>query len=170
MKNYLYFASITLNLCPISIAKMCFVHFRYMYNCRKTCHATMGPELSWSSIACFYYRILRFMPGPSVGPNINLNDFMTVMDYSIFFWMQSIFSTELFWTWIKKQNSVPKSHFWSSPKYLSLSKISFWTFMPIPSASSNRYIFLTMFKCFWLFSIVFEYVQIFLTILKYVNL
>ena len=82
MKNYLYFASITLNLCPISIAKMCFVHFRYMYNCRRTCHATMGPQLSWSSIACFYYRILRFMPGPSVGPNINLNDFMTVMDYS----------------------------------------------------------------------------------------
>ena len=45
----------------------------------------MGPQLLWSSIACFYYRILRFMPGPSVGPNINLNDFMTVMDYSIFF-------------------------------------------------------------------------------------
>ena len=94
MKDNLYCAATTLNLCPISIAKMCFVHFRYMYNCRRTCHATMGPQLSWSSIACFYYIILRFMPGPSVGPNINLNDFMTVMDYSIFFWMKSIFSTE----------------------------------------------------------------------------
>ena len=118
MKNNLYCASTTLNLCPISIAKMCFVHFRYMYNCRRTCHATMGPQNSWSSIACFYYRILRFMPGPSAEwPKITLNDFKTVMDYSILFWIKSIFLTKQYVLDMdQKAKLYNKGYFWSSPK------------------------------------------------------
>ena len=129
MKNNLYCASTTLNLCPISIAKMCFVHFRYMYNCRRTCHATMGPQVSWSSIACFYYRILRFMPGPSDGPKLlwMISRRLWIIQFC-FEWRVFFRLNNMFWTWIKKQNCILKCHFLvQSKKFWFLAQISIAT-------------------------------------------
>ena len=74
----------------------------------------MGPQLSWSSIACFYYRILRFMPGPKLLWTISRRLWIIP-----FFWMKSMFLT-----WIKKQNCIINCHFLiQSKKFWFLAQI-----------------------------------------------
>lgn len=91
MKNYLYCASTTLNLCPISIAKMCFVHFRYMcVQLQKNMSCHHGATTLMKQHRMFLLQNSKIY----AWPKITLNDFKTVMDYSIFLNEEYVFDLD----------------------------------------------------------------------------